>query len=252
MAYKIMLDAGHFAKQNKSPCNTTPKYYEGDMAWKLQTYLKEELLKYGFVVGTTRTDNSKDLSPVYYRGEKAQGYDMFLSLHSNASPFNDVYEGLDRPVVIYPVKADAKVKSFANTLAKCVYSVMKTKQSYQILTREYDGYPGYDYYGVLRGAVEVGCKNAFIIEHGFHTDTKCTNWLLQDANLQALAVAEAKSIAGYFGVSLPTQTTTPATSAGKTIYKVQVGAYTKRIYADALLTKLKNAGFDGYIVSEKG
>lgn len=247
MAYKIMLDAGHYGRTNRSPCNTNPTYYESEMSWKLHNYLKAELLKYGFTVGVTRTDQTKDLL-AYYRGEKAQGYDMFLSLHSNASPFNDVYEGLDRPVVIYPVKADTKVKGFANTLAKSVYSVMKTKQSYQILTREYDGYPGYDYYGVLRGAAEVGCKNAFIVEHGFHTDTKCTNWLLQDANLQALAVAEAKSIAGYFGVSLPTQTTSPST--GKTIYKVQVGSYTVKANAETMAQKLKNAGYNAYIVTQ--
>lgn len=252
MAYKILLDAGHYGHTNGSPCVTKIKYYESDMSWTLHNYLKAELQKYGFVVAVTRADKNKDLQ-VYDRGQMAKGYDMILSLHSNASPFNDVYEGLDRPVVIYPLKGDSKVKAFATTLASTVYDVMKTKQKYQVLTREYPGYPGYDYYGVIRGAVDAGCKNIFIIEHGFHTDTDCTNWLLKTPNLQALAVAEAKAVANFFGVTMPTTTVNPSTSTttNNVVYRVQVGSYTKKENAEALLAKLKAAGFNAYIKAEK-
>ena len=37
-----------------------------------------------------------------------------------------------------------------------------------------------------------------ILEHSFHTNTKAVNWLLQDANLDTLAKAEAEYIASYF------------------------------------------------------
>ena len=59
---------------------------------------------------------------------------------------------------------------------------------------------GRDWYGVNRGASDVGVPSV-ILEHSFHTNIQSALWLLKDANLQALAVAEAKTIATYYGVS---------------------------------------------------
>ena len=56
--------------------------------------------------------------------------------------------------------------------------------------RDGNGYKD-DYYGVLRGAHSVGVP-AVILEHGFHTNEKCTRWLLEDENLQKLAELEAQ------------------------------------------------------------
>lgn len=39
---------------------------------------------------------------------------------------------------------------------------------------------------------------AIILEHGFHTHSKTVRWLLDDNNLDALARAEAQTIAEYF------------------------------------------------------
>ena len=80
MAIKIMIDAGHYTKYNQWAYKS---YYEGDMTFKLQTYLKTELESYGFYVGVTKTSVAQDLS-LSARGQKAKGYDLFLSLHSNA------------------------------------------------------------------------------------------------------------------------------------------------------------------------
>ena len=81
MAIKIMLDAGHYTNYNQS--KVFKSYYEGNMVWKLQSYLKKELEEYGFTVSTTRTNRDKDKA-LYDRGYMAKGYDVFLSLHSNA------------------------------------------------------------------------------------------------------------------------------------------------------------------------
>ena len=47
---------------------------------------------------------------------------------------------------------------------------------------------------------------AVILEHSFHTQTRATNWLLQDGNLQRLAVAEADAIAAWLWAKAPAQT----------------------------------------------
>ena len=41
----------------------------------------------------------------------------------------------------------------------------------------------------------------------------------------------------------------PETTTPKTLYRVQVGAYSDKTNADAMLKKLKAAGFDGFIVT---
>ena len=63
------------------------------------------------------------------------------------------------------------------------------------------GNGGADYYGVLRGAASVGVPG-ILLEHSFHTNRRATDWLLNDENLERMAVAEAETIAAHFGVNL--------------------------------------------------
>ena len=69
------------------------------------------------------------------------------------------------------------------------------------------------------------------------------NWLLKDSNLDKMAKAEADVIADYFGVKKTADT--------GVLYRVQVGAYSVKANADAMLAKLKKAGFDGFITTVK-
>ena len=189
MAIKIMIDAGHYKNYNRS-CVYKP-YYEGNLTFKLQGYLKAELEKYGFVVGVTKTSVAQDVA-LYSRGYKAKGYDVFLSLHSNACDS----ESVDRVVII---KGYDQGDKLAKLFGKAIQEVMGTKQAYQIYTRRNSS--GGEYYGVLRGAKSAKVKNRFIIEHGFHTNTATAKWLYSDKNLKKLAKAEAKVLADYFGLT---------------------------------------------------
>ena len=216
MAIKIMIDPGHYAGYNKS--NVYPAYCEGDKMWILSQFLMEELKSYGFIVGCTKPsinsypkNNGSDY--VYGRGQKAKGYDLFISLHSNACNT----ESVDRVVVIFPMSAAGR--DLAIKLGTSVKTVMGVS-SYQMLQRDYNtgtyyydqkARAGKDYYGVIRGSMDAGVQTGIIIEHGFHTNKKCATWLYNDANLKALAIAEAKTIADYYGVKKPT-TSTPTTT----------------------------------------
>ncbi|MBQ3100405.1 MAG: N-acetylmuramoyl-L-alanine amidase [Clostridia bacterium] len=188
-----MLDAGHYGDYNRSPA--VPEYYESRMSWALHLKLKSELEKYGFEVGTTRPDRFTDLE-VYARGFKARGYDIFLSLHSNAVG-GGVREDIDRPVVIR-LANDTDGDGFAQRLADMLAGVMATKQAGQVSTRLQEN--GAEYYGVLRGAKAAGCPHAYIIEHSFHTATAPTRFLLDDGNLDLLARREAALLAEFFGI----------------------------------------------------
>lgn len=224
----ICLDAGHYAKQNRSPA--VPEYYESDFTWKFHLLLKAELESLGFAVRTTRAQKDKDVA-LTERGRASRGCDLFLSIHSNAVD-GSVHENTDYPLAI--VSLDGESKELGNLLASAVKKTMQTAQGKQVWTKANSR--GTDWYGVLRGAAEVG-TSGIILEHSFHTCTRSARWLMDEENLVKLAQAEARVLAGYFGVEKP----------GK-YYRVQIGAYTGRENAEKQLQKARDAGFtDAFI-----
>ena len=186
---KILLDAGHYAKRNQSPA--VPEYYESERMWMLHRMLQARLELLGFDVAVTREKQAKDLS-VTARGKMAEGYDLMLSLHSNAEDSGTV----DRVVIYEPVDASDEHTQFALTAAKTISQVMGTSDPSAVKRRANSA--GKDYYGVMRGAGDVGCGARFIIEHSFHTNEAAAKFLLKDENLAKLAQAEAELISDFF------------------------------------------------------
>lgn len=207
MAKKICIDSGHYGKYNRSPANKS--YYESEAMWKLHLLQKKYLEEYGFEVITTRSKLANDLA-LHTRGTKSKGCVLFISDHSNATG-SGVNESIDHVAVYHltddkTTKCDDISKEIAQKLAPVIAKVMDTKNGYKVLTRKSgndrngDGIMNDNYYGVLHGARTVGTP-ALILEHSFHTNTRSTNWLLNDANIDKLAKAEADAIAEYFGMS---------------------------------------------------
>ena len=201
--FKVCIDAGHYAKYNRSPGNS--KYYESEVMWKLHLLLKSYLEALGIEVVTTRSNASKDLE-LHKRGQKAKGCDLFISLHSNAvgSAMN---ESIDYAAIYHltddtTTKADDISKEFAKIIAPVIANLMGTKQGYKVLTRKSsndrnnDGMFNDNYYGVLHGARLVNVPG-LILEHSFHTNSAAVKWLLDENNLDKLAKAEAECIASY-------------------------------------------------------
>lgn len=185
---KICLDAGHYGKYNQSPVNS--EYWESDFTWKFHLLLKSELEKRGIEVITTRTEQATDLK-LELRGQKSAGCDLFLSIHSNAC--SDA--SADYPLACCCVNGQADV--LGHELAEAVGRVMGCTGKARIWKRQGSG--GSDYYGVLRGAAAVGTPG-ILLEHGFHTNLRNTNWLMNDENLCRMAAAEAETIAEHFDV----------------------------------------------------
>ena len=195
---RICLDAGHVGSHyNQSP--VVKGYYESAMVWSLHLKLKAALEARGFEVMTTRVNIDTNLG-VYERGTASKGCDVFLSLHSNACGT----ESVDYPVVYRAYDNKNNVDTLALKIAKKVGELMGTAQAGRTATRKNSS--GGEYYGVLRGARAVGTPYYMLIEHSFHTNTKATKWLSEDANLDKLAVAEADILAEFFGMESSTTT----------------------------------------------
>ncbi|MBE6927387.1 MAG: N-acetylmuramoyl-L-alanine amidase [Ruminococcaceae bacterium] len=189
---KICLDAGHGEGYNPSPAD--PRYREGTRMFELQALLKRALQSYGFEVVCSR--NRIEESPsLQKRAAAGIGCDLLLSLHTNAVG-NEVSDTVDYVCVFHPISGDKK--ELAQSLAEVIASVMHTEQLPQIRSRKNSAGTA-DYYGILRHATAFGISS-LLIEHSFHTNTRITQWLLNDDNLQLLAEAEAAMIAEYFGM----------------------------------------------------
>lgn len=207
---KIMLDAGHDGKYNRSPAVNT--YYESDFAFKFCKMLKVELEARGFEVGLTRTDQNQKLD-LFLRGKASDGYDLFLSIHSNSTGTGKVNENVDYPVAIVMLddektSIDEVSKEIGKKLAAAVAEIMQTKQAGTIYTRQSsndrdkNGFMDDEYYGVLNGAKRVGTPG-IILEHSFHTNTRSTEWLLDERNLRIMAKVEAAVLAEHYGNEKP-------------------------------------------------
>lgn len=203
----IMLDAGHFEYYNHSPVLSS--YYEGNTMWTYHQYLEQALEQYpNIIVETTRINNSRAIGEALLpsqRGAMGEGYDLVLSVHSNAASTSSA----DHPVAIYTL--DPRYSEVSRTLgiklATRVAEVMQTYESAEVYCKAQSD--GRDWYGINRGAADVGVPS-IILEHSFHTNYRATVWLSQDANLRNLAVAEAKVIADHYGIAAPVAPTPPA------------------------------------------
>lgn len=232
MTKKVMIDPGHApGNVNRGPTG----YYEYQGMWKLSNYLKEELTRRGVQADLTRTEyQDPSLSE---RGKKSKGYDLFISEHSNA------HNGKVRGVEVFYSLQRPGDKVHAQALSKAISTLMNNPNR-GAKTWQYPNKPGVDYHGVIRAAASVGCPHIFLVENGFHDNPQDEAWLKQDSNLKKLAQTQANIICNILGVKPQPQTP----SGGEALYRVQVGAFKNKKYADNLANKLKADGYDTYMV----
>ena len=185
----VTIDAGHYAKYNHSP--VTKGYYESERMWVLSRKLGKALESLGCRVVYTRKDQAKDLE-VYKRGKLSKGTDLFISLHSDGA--SD--ENISRVSVFAAFDNKNNAKVLAKMLADTVADTMQIKK--RAVKTRINSKGDNEYYGVMRGARNVGCPLYYIIEHGFHTNRHDSLWLMGDDNLDMLAKAEARAVMLYF------------------------------------------------------
>lgn len=255
---KICIDAGHYAKANRSPA--VKAYYESEVMWKLSNLQKKFLEEYDGVQVIMSRDKQGVDKELTQRGKMSKGCDLFISNHSDAVG-SRVDDKVDF-VSIYHLTEDTdtnideKSKEIAKVLAPVIAKTIGTKQGYKLCTkksgndRDGDGKKDDDWFGVCFGAKSVGTPG-MLIEHSFHTNTRITNWLLDDKNLEKLAKAEADALAKYFGLKKK-GSSKPKPEAGQ-MYRVrkswkdfasQVGAY-------SVLENAKKSCPVGYSVYDK-
>lgn len=245
MSLLICLDPGHVRDYNRGAY--TP-YYEGTKMYDLAVMLKEEIEKYsGMSAFITRTDVD-DCPSLYDRATmaKTQGARCFLSLHTNACSTEsvkriEIYRSVAMP------DSEALAWKLMDTIADVVGADVEITKGTSIQTKLNTS--GTDYYGVLRYSTGGSVQESFIVEHVFHTNYNQSEWMYNDTNLRKLAVAEAKTLAEYYGYtdyddtvadtttdsgSTGSSTTTSTDATGYTNYTVVSGDSWWKIAANQL------------------
>ena len=195
----IVLDPGHGQFGNKH--TTRDGFYEGTQNFILASFLKNELEVLGFDVRMTR-EKVEDNPELAERGSMSGklGAVMFLSVHSNApggNPSDERYPKVRGAETFYSVSDCEGNAPIARALNDAVVRTVNTEDR-GIKTRRYPDNDSIDYYGVLRSAAASGCKRAFLIEHGFHTNPEDSAFLQNSDCLARLAKAEAEVIDMWF------------------------------------------------------
>ena len=203
MPYKVMIDPGHgHTNVNQGAFG----YYEWFTVWLISQELKKELERNGIYVEYTTTPFES--LGVVYRGQRAKGFDLFISEHTNASDNPDVRGVSTYRSLLLPGNA-----STAELIASRVSSLMGTR-NLGAKTRRSTNYPTrQDYYGVIYGAAQLAkCPHVYLCETGYHTNLQDVSFLINANNLKKIALEQAAVICSILSVAQ-----TPPPQGGNTM-----------------------------------
>lgn len=235
--FKIALNAGHYSKTAGKRClkkldkNETREWVLNDricdkIESKLKAYDGYSLLRIDDTTGAT------DVS-LANRAKKANswGADFYLSIHHNAG----VNGGTGGGVVAYVyTNVDAKTLAWQKDLYNAI--VKKTGLKGNRATP-------------LAKANLAECRKttmpAVLLECGFMDSATDVPIILTDDFADNVATACVEVIVAKG--KLTKKVIEEKTTSDKT-YRVQVGAYSKKTNAEAMVEKLKNDGYDAIIV----
>ena len=160
----------------------------------------------------------------------AKKVDVHFAIHSNAA--GSAYAGKARGAEVYC----HRFGGLGEKLARAIYG----KISPITPTGDRGVKEGCNHFGAGKPLYELAYTTApaALIEIAYHDNPDDAKWITE--NIQLIGTELAKGVLEYFGI--------PYTPPKQRYYRVQLGAYTNKASADAMLKKVKAAGFtDAFI-----
>ncbi|GIN88715.1 sporulation-specific N-acetylmuramoyl-L-alanine amidase [Heyndrickxia sporothermodurans] len=230
----VVIDPGH---GGKDPGAVSNGINEKDIVLTISKYAKTELENNyeGVTVYMTRTtDVFVELSDraKFANNKKA---DLFVSNHVNAGG------GTGFESFVYTTINGGATEDMRKAVHDSVFGV-------------YKGFKDRGKKKANLAVVRETAMPAMLLEHLFIDTKGDADYLKSDANLKAIAKAEAAGIAKALKLKAKTNNNTSASSKPKdkekSIYKVQTGAFGSKENADKLAAELKKKGYKTFIVKE--
>jgi N-acetylmuramoyl-L-alanine amidase len=234
----IFLDVGHGGSDPGACANGL---VEKTLNLTVATKVKELLTAKGFSVCMSREDDS-DI-PLDSRAAIGHewGMEFLISIHHNAGGGTG-YEIIKSLFSPYSAK-------MADCIANQFNAIGQTNHG--LYSRRYDDDPNgsmynTDYYAVIRESIGFDVP-AIITEFAYIDSADCQK-VNTTEKLYKEAEAIAKGVCDFYGVAYDTPEPTPVTN---TLYRVQVGAFRNKAYADNLVKELKGKGYPAFVVEVK-
>ena len=225
---KVFINPGHGGSDPGAVANGIR---EKDANLVISLKVNEVLQRHGVITLMSREKDEDDSLNGLCVDCNTFEADLAISIHLNAG-------GGDGAEVFYSVVGGTSKVLAQNILNEIV---ALGQQSRGIKTRVGNG--GLDYYGFIRMTVAP----AVIVEGAF-LDTKDHELVDTVAEQEAMGVAIAKGALKTLGIEYKEE----VKPASDKLYRVQVGAYKEFKNAEAMLAKVKAAGFkDAFIKEDK-
>jgi N-acetylmuramoyl-L-alanine amidase len=215
---KVFIGVGHGGSDPGAVANG---FKEKDLNLQIALACKDYLTQYGVEVKMSRTKDENDPLSEEIRECNTFSPDLAVDIHNNAG-------GGDGAEVFHH-HGGGKGKTLAINILDEITKAGQNSRGAK--TRKNSA--GRDYYGFIR---EITAP-AVIVECAFVDNATDLKILATEGQRKLMGQAIAKGILKTLGAEIQ----------GDSIYRVQVGAYSDKSNAEAMLKKLKAAGFTGYI-----
>ncbi|MBP1920644.1 N-acetylmuramoyl-L-alanine amidase [Youngiibacter multivorans] len=209
--------------------NTNEKFEMEAVAVKIKQILDAEY-ECETVVATTNLTINASGRP---KEAKDKGCDVYLAIHSNAGGKGKA----SGAVAFYHPNSDGS-KELSRNIVRELNAICPIRSNRDTAVK--NGMELYAGYGLaeVRNPNKIGIT-AVLAETDFHDNPATAKWIIDNKDKIARAYVEA--LVKTFGITKKVQTT-----EGK-LYRVQAGAFKEKENAEALVTKLKAAGFESFI-----
>jgi N-acetylmuramoyl-L-alanine amidase len=225
MAKKVFIGVGHGGKDPGAVANG---FKEQDLNLVIALACRQELVRHGVEVGMSRTKDEDDKTAI--QECNAFNPDYAIDIHNNAG-------GGDGAEIYHHYKGGAS-KTLAQNILDEIVAVGQNSRGLKIKKNIL----GQDYFGFIRQTKAPAC----IVECAFVDNKKDMQIIDTSIEQKDMGKAIAKGVLKTLGIAYKPET--PTTTTTKKVYKVQVGAYSVKANATAMVKKLKAAGFDAVIV----
>lgn len=217
---KVFIGVGHGGTDPGAVSNNTK---EKDLNLSIALACRDVLVRHGVSVGMSRTKDEDDNISEEIRECNAYQPDLAVDIHNNAG-------GGDGAETFYHYGGGVS-KTLAENVLSEIVKIGQNSRGAKIRKNA----NGKDYYAFIRN---TSCP-AIIVECAFVDNSTDLEILASEGKREKMGQAIAKGILKTLGIEFQAET--------GTIYRVQVGAYSVRANAEAMLKKIKSAGFDAYI-----
>lgn len=215
---KVFIGVGHGGSDSGAVANG---FKEKDLNLQIALACKDYLIQHGVEVKMSRTKDENDPLSEEIRECNAFSPDLAVDIHNNAG-------GGDGAEVFHH-HGGGKGKTLATNILDEVIKIGQNSRG----AKTKKNTAGRDYYGFIR---EITAP-AVIVECAFVDNATDVEILATEGKRKSMGQAIAKGILKTLCVEIQ----------GDRLYRVQVGAYSNKTNAEAMLKKLKAAGFTGYI-----